>query len=103
MSYYERQIFFCTNRRDGDGRPSCARANSEELADHAKKLTKKLDIAGAGKVRVQKSSCLDRCEEGPIAVVYPDAVWYTFIDKEDVDEIVESHLRDGKIVDRLKI
>jgi (2Fe-2S) ferredoxin len=36
-------------------------------------------------------------------VVYPDAVWYTFVDKEDIDEIVESHLKNGKAVDRLKI
>jgi len=35
--------------------------------------------------------------------VYPDAVWYTFVDEQDIDEIVESHLRDGQPVERLKI
>jgi len=36
-------------------------------------------------------------------VVYPEGTWYTYVDKADIDEIVESHLRDGKIVERLKI
>ncbi len=103
MSYYQRQIFFCTNKRDTDARPSCARANSEAMADHAKKLTKSLGIAGPGLVRVQKSSCLDRCEEGPVAVVYPDATWYTYVDEHDIDEIVERHLKDGEVVERLRI
>jgi (2Fe-2S) ferredoxin len=54
-------------------------------------------------VRVNKAGCLDRCEHGPVAVVYPEAVWYTFIDTSDIDEIVESHLRDGQPVRRLMI
>ncbi|RAG25725.1 (2Fe-2S) ferredoxin domain-containing protein, partial [Burkholderia multivorans] len=58
---------------------------------------------GAGKVRINKAGCLDRCEEGPVMVVYPEGTWYTYVDKADIDEIVESHLRDGKIVERLKI
>jgi (2Fe-2S) ferredoxin len=46
---------------------------------------------------------MDRCEEGPIAVVYPEGVWYTYVDEEDVDEIVDEHLAHGRVVDRLKI
>jgi (2Fe-2S) ferredoxin len=38
-----------------------------------------------------------------VAVVYPEAVWYTFVDEKDIDEIVESHLRDGQPVERLKL
>ncbi|TRY21597.1 ferredoxin, partial [Geobacillus sp. LEMMJ02] len=56
-----------------------------------------------GKVRINKAGCLDRCEEGPVMVVYPEGTWYTYVDQADIDEIVESHLRDGKVVDRLKI
>jgi (2Fe-2S) ferredoxin len=52
---------------------------------------------------VNKAGCLDRCELGPVAVVYPDAVWYTFVDEHDIDEIVDSHLRDGRPVERLKL
>jgi (2Fe-2S) ferredoxin len=36
-------------------------------------------------------------------VVYPEEVWYTYVDKEDIDEIIEEHLRNGRIVERLKI
>jgi (2Fe-2S) ferredoxin len=36
-------------------------------------------------------------------VIYPEAVWYTYVDQEDIDEIIEQHLVQGKIVERLKI
>ena len=49
------------------------------------------------------AGCLDRCEDGPVAVVYPEGVWYTYVDKEDIDEIVDQHLAGGKEVKRLKI
>jgi (2Fe-2S) ferredoxin len=52
-------------------------------------------------VRVNKSGCLDRCAGGPVAVVYPEGVWYTYVDKSDIDEIVDSHLKRGTVVTRL--
>ena len=103
MSHYQRHIFFCTNRRDDDGRVSCAAAGAEALQDYAKKKAKSLNLLGEGKLRVNKSGCLDRCEEGPCAVVYPDAVWYRYFDQADIDEIVSRHLVAGEIVERLKI
>jgi (2Fe-2S) ferredoxin len=36
-------------------------------------------------------------------VVYPDAVWYTYVDRADIDEIIEQHLRHGRVVERLRI
>ena len=68
-----------------------------------KKCLKTLDMNGPGKIRVNKAGCLDRCEEGPVLVVYPEGIWYTYIDEEDIDEIVDSHLIAGKPVERLKI
>jgi len=50
-----------------------------------------------------QAGCLDRCEEGPVCVVYPDGIWYTYIDETDVDEIINSHLVNGEPVERLKI
>ncbi|MCL4184297.1 MAG: (2Fe-2S) ferredoxin domain-containing protein [Burkholderiaceae bacterium] len=100
--YYERHIFFCLNRRD-DGRPCCAGHGAEPLQAYAKERVKALGLAGPGKVRVNKAGCLDRCDEGPVAVVYPEGVWYTFVDRSDIDEIVESHLRDGTPVARLRL
>jgi len=52
---------------------------------------------------VNKAGCLDRCEEGPCVVVYPDAVWYTYVDKSDIDEIIEEHLVHGRVVERLRL
>lgn len=102
MSYFQRHIFFCLNERK-DGRPCCADRGAQGMQEHAKKRVRELGLSGPGGVRVNKSGCLDRCELGPVAVVYPDAVWYTYIDASDIDEIVESHLRDGKPVERLRL
>jgi (2Fe-2S) ferredoxin len=60
-------------------------------------------LAGEGRVRVNTAGCLDRCEEGPCVVVYPEGVWYTYVDKADIDEIVEEHLVNGRVVERLRI
>jgi len=54
-------------------------------------------------VRINKAGCLGRCDNGPVMVVYPEETWYTFLDKSDIDEIVEEHLIHGRIVERLKI
>ena len=101
-SFYKHHIFFCLNKRDG-GRECCQDKNAEEMQGYAKKRVKQLGLSGPGAVRVNKSGCLDRCELGPVAVVYPDNVWYTYVDESDIDEIVESHLRDGKPVERLRL
>lgn len=99
-SYYERHIFFCLNERK-NGEDSCALHNAQAGFDHCKMRVKEAGLSGVGQVRVNKAGCLDRCAGGPVAVVYPEAVWYSFIDNHDIDEIVDSHLKNGKIVDRL--
>lgn len=102
MSYYQRHVFFCLNQRD-DGSACCADHHAAELQAYAKQRVKQLDLNGAGKVRVNKAGCLDRCAEGPCVVIYPEAVWYTYVDKHDIDEIVDQHLVQGRVVERLKI
>ena len=99
-SYYQRHIFFCLNQRE-NGEASCGDHDAQAAFDHCKARVKQAGLSGPGKVRVNKAGCLDRCAGGPIAVVYPEAVWYSYVDKSDIDEIVESHLRDGKVVERL--
>jgi (2Fe-2S) ferredoxin len=101
-SYYARHIFFCLNERS-NGEACCAHLNAQESFDHCKALVKAAGLAGPGQVRVNKAGCLDRCAAGPVAVVYPEAVWYSFVDKHDIDEIVESHLKNGKVVERLVV
>ena len=102
MSYYQRHIFFCLNQRD-NGEDACAKHHAQVGFDHCKKRVKSEKLAGPGGVRVNKAGCLDRCAGGPVAVVYPDAVWYTFVDESDIDEIVDSHLKRGQVVERLRL
>lgn len=99
MSYYERHVFFCTNRRDGEA--CCQDHDAAEMRKYAKQRTKDLRIAGAGRVRVNSAGCMGRCQEGPVLVVYPEGVWYTYADRADVDEIVDEHLLHGRVVERL--
>lgn len=73
------------------------------MRDYAKGRIKDLKLSGKGKVRVNMAGCLDRCDEGPVMVVYPEEVWYTYVDKQDVDEIIDEHLLHGRVVERLKI
>lgn len=77
--------------------------DSMALRNYAKQRTKELGLAGPGGVRINSAGCLDRCSEGPVCVVYPSGVWYTYKDRADLDEIVEQHLMQGNIVRRLKI
>jgi (2Fe-2S) ferredoxin len=102
MSYYRHHVFFCVNKRD-DGRACCANRGAQELRDYAKARVKALGLAGPERVRVNNAGCLDRCEEGPVAVVYPEGVWYTYVDREDIEEILQEHLRGGRPVERLRL
>jgi (2Fe-2S) ferredoxin len=99
-AYYKRHIFLCLNQRPND-EACCAQASSQAGFDHCKNQIKQLGLSGPGQVRVNKAGCLDRCAGGPVAVVYPEGVWYNFVDNSDIDEIVQSHLRDGQVVQRL--
>ena len=101
-SYFERHIFFCLNERK-QGEECCARLAALDGFERCKSQVKTAGLSGPGKVRVNKAGCFDRCSAGPVAVVYPEAVWYTFVDNEDIDEIVESHLKNGRVVERLLI
>ena len=102
MAYYKHHMFFCLNRRDAP-EACCANHNAEGMRTYAKDRVKALGLSGPGKIRVNQSGCLDRCQEGPCIVVYPDDVWYTYVDKHDIDEIIDEHLVKGKVVERLKI
>jgi (2Fe-2S) ferredoxin len=54
-------------------------------------------------VRINTAGCLDRCELGPVLVIYPEGTWYTYVDRQDLDEIIDQHLVNGRIVERLRI
>jgi (2Fe-2S) ferredoxin len=100
MTYFKRHIFFCLNQRD-KSEDSCANHHAQAGFDRCKSRAKAEKLSGPGGVRVNKAGCMDRCAGGPVAVVYPEAVWYTFVDNDDIDEIVDSHLKNGVVVERL--
>lgn len=97
---YKHHLFFCLNERS-NGDNCCAQHNAFELFTYAKKRIKELGLSGEGKIRVNKAGCLDACNLGPVMVVYPEGTWYTFIDATDIEEIIQSHLIEGKPVARL--
>jgi (2Fe-2S) ferredoxin len=102
VAYYERHVFFCCNQRL-PGEVCCNNHGAQEMREYAKGKIKALRLSGPGKVRINSAGCLDRCNEGPVMVVYPEAVWYTYVDREDIDEIIREHLQGGRVVERLKI
>ena len=97
---FKNHLFFCLNERS-NGENCCAQHNAFELFTYAKNRIKELGLSGAGKIRVNKAGCLDACNLGPVMVIYPEGTWYTFIDADDIEEIIQSHLLEGKTVERL--
>jgi (2Fe-2S) ferredoxin len=102
MSYYRHHLFFCVNERS-DGRPCCAQHGAKTMRDYMKEQVKAMGLAGPGGIRINTAGCLDRCDMGPVLVVYPEAIWYTFVDREDLDEILQLHLIEGRVVERLLV
>ena len=97
--YYDIHVFCCTNERvEGHSRGSCARGGAENLQKYMKARAKEMGIAN---IRINKSGCLDRCELGPVMVVYPAGVWFHYANEADIDEILTEYLAHGRIVDRL--
>ena len=99
--YYRLHVFCCTNQRpEGHPRSSCAERGSVDLRDYMKARAKELGLLG---IRINSDGCLDRCELGPVVVVYPDGIWYHMETRQDVDEILEQHLQGRTPVQRLML
>ena len=102
MSFFKYHVFVCTNDRE-NGAQCCEQSGASKVRSYAKNKIKKLGMSGEGGIRFNTAGCLDRCAEGPVMVVYPEEIWYSYIDEKDVDEIIQSHLIEGEIVNRLRI
>ena len=102
MSAFEHHVFVCHNSRPaGAPRPSCTADGKSDLHTRLQQLTKEAGLEG--RVRINKSGCLDQCEHGPTVVVYPEAVWYGNVRPEDAAAIVAEHLLGGRPVERLRV
>lgn len=96
---FDVHIFVCTNQRTGSDRQSCGEAHGLELVAEFKKQLKDLKVNL--KTRANKSGCLGICDFGPTVAIYPDGTFYVGVKKEDVSEIVQSHIVNKKPVHRL--
>lgn len=103
MNYFDKHVFFCTNQRT-DGEACCNDLGAQKMRDYVKGKVKKLGLSTEeNRIRINSAGCLDRCKEGPVLVVYPEGIWYTYVDESDLDEIIEEHLQHGRVVERLKV
>lgn len=102
MAEYRHHIFVCENQRDAGHPRGCCAARGAESVREALKAEIKRQSAGAG-VRINKAGCLDQCEHGVTLVIYPEAVWYGFVQPADVPEIVAEHIIGGRPVERLRL
>ena len=101
MKLYEKHIFVCSNQRaEGAPRISCGETHGSDIVARFKTLIVENKLRM--KVRAQRASCFDWCEQGPIVTIYPDGTVYGKVKLEDVDEIFESHILNGQPVTRLK-
>lgn len=99
---YKKHIFICTNQRAADAaKPSCGEEKGMALVSEFKKQIKAYGLNI--EIRAQKTGCLDVCDFGPALVVYPEGVFYGHVTTADVSEIVESHLMNDTVVERLKL
>ncbi len=95
-------VFVCENERPADDpRGCCCAKGSPAIREALKEELRKRGLRGLA--RANAAGCLDACEFGPSMVVYPEGVWYGGVTVADVPEIVESHLVNGKPVERLLI
>ncbi len=95
MGQYRTHVFVCTS---GDTCPT-----QGDVEKFVKYLRGEVARAGlVSEVRINKAGCFSQCGHGPMMVVYPDDVWYAGVQESDLREIFESHIRDGKPVERLR-
>lgn len=96
---YKRHVFACfTQRPPTHPRGSCGAAGAQPLWE---RLGNKLEAERLSDVGFTASGCLGYCSAGPLMVIYPEGIWYRPTTPDDIDEIFETHLKGGQLVERL--
>ena len=102
MPQYERHVFVCENLRDPDNpKGCCAAKGARDVRARLKRLA--FEAGLRGRIRINSAGCLDQCEHGITIVIYPEAVWYGHVTVEDVDELFNEHVLNGRPVERLRL
>lgn len=98
-NFYKVHIFCCLNIKEGDNLlKSCGGKGAVDLFEFFKLKLKEYNLPG---IRINKAGCLGKCRLGKVMVIYPQAVWYHYDNQEDIIEIIESHLLNQSLVERL--
>ena len=100
MILYKRHVFFCLNTRE-KGEACCAQFAAQDAFELSKKFVKTLDRNNQSEIRINRAGCLNQCDKGPVLVVYPEAVWYSYVCLEDIEEILTADILGGQVVERL--
>jgi (2Fe-2S) ferredoxin len=97
---YAKHVFVCTNDKEAP-KKCCGSERGMVLVEAFKEGLKNRDLSV--EIRAQRAGCLDTCGKGPSVVVYPEGVFYGHVSLEDVEEIIEKHLVNNEVVERLVI
>ncbi len=88
---YKRIIFVCTNKKEDSSKPCCGGRKGEEIAGKLKQLVREKNLKDI--VRVSKTGCMGKCEQGPNIMVYPEGIWYSNVKEEDLPFLFDELLK----------
>jgi (2Fe-2S) ferredoxin len=97
---YDKHIFICTNQK-AEGKACCGETRGMELVNKFKEVLR--DKGLQGKVRAQRSGCIDACGNGPALVIYPEGTYYGQVTINDVERIVEQHIQNNQKIADLEL